>query len=92
MATYGELIGARLEPDEIAKALGANSINYLPINEYVKATGMSRDELCLGCVTGKYPTPMANELSKDMKVLIERGEKEKGRIYEKIKALHSKID
>ncbi len=92
MSTYGELIGARLEPDEIAKELGANSINYLPINEYVRATGMSRDQLCLGCVTGRYPTPMANKLSKAMKVLIERGEKENGRIYEKIKVLHPIMD
>lgn len=82
MATYGELIGARLKPDEIAEELGADSINYLPIEEYVKATGMSRDDLCLGCVTGEYPTQMANKLSCDMRTFIERGEKENRRIYE----------
>ena len=82
MATYDELIGARLEHDEIAKELGADSINYLPIEEYVKATGMSRDVLCFGCVTGEYPTQMANKLSRDMKASIDMGEKENGRIYE----------
>ncbi|MFB0558331.1 MAG: hypothetical protein ACETVY_04355, partial [Candidatus Bathyarchaeia archaeon] len=82
MATYGELIGARLKPDEIAEELGADSVNYLPIEEYVKATGMSREKLCLGCVTGEYPTQMANKLSCDMRTFIERGEKENRRIYE----------
>ncbi len=82
MATYGELIGARLGPDEIAKKLGADSINYLTIEEYAKATGMSRDKLCLGCVSSRYPTQMAEQLSRDMKDSIERGEKEGGRIYE----------
>ena len=82
MATYGELIGARFKPDEISKELGANSINYLPIEEYIKATGMSRDDLCLGCVTGEYPTQMANKLSHDMKTSINIGEEENGRIYE----------
>jgi len=52
MAIYGELIGACLRPDEIAEVLGADSINYLPIEEYVKATCMSRDELCLATSRG----------------------------------------
>jgi amidophosphoribosyltransferase len=82
MTTYSELIGAHLRPDEIAKELGADSINYLPIEEYVKATDASRDDLCLGCVTGEYPTQMANKLSHDMKTSLEMGEKEDGRIYE----------
>jgi amidophosphoribosyltransferase len=82
MATYGELIGACLGPDEIAKELEADSINYLPIEEYLEATGMSRVDLCLGCVTGEYPTQMANELSRDMETSIEIGGEENGRIYE----------
>lgn len=82
MATFGELIGARHEPEEIAKELGADSVNYLPIDEYVKATGMKRDQLCLGCITCDYPTPMANEFAAEMKARLERGETEKGRIYE----------
>jgi amidophosphoribosyltransferase len=82
MSTYGELIGARFKPDEIAEELGVDSVNYLPIEDYVKATGMSRKKLCLGCITGEYPTQMANELSREMKKTIERGHKEKGRIYE----------
>jgi amidophosphoribosyltransferase len=83
MSTYGELIGARLEPEGIAEELGAESVNYLPVEDYVKATGMRMDQLCLGCITGQYPTPMANELAREMTDRLLQGEREKGRIYEK---------
>jgi amidophosphoribosyltransferase len=82
MSTYKELIGARLGPDGIAEELGADSVSYLPIEDYVKATGLRRDQLCLGCLTGEYPTPMANKLSRDMRARIDEGEKEGSRIYE----------
>jgi glutamine phosphoribosylpyrophosphate amidotransferase len=82
MSTYKELIGASLDPEGIAEELGADSVNYLSIEDYVKATGLRRDELCLGCVTGEYPTPRAMRLSLEMRVRLEDGIKEGGRIYE----------
>jgi amidophosphoribosyltransferase len=82
MATFGELIGARLTPEEIAEELGADSVNYQPIEDYVEATGMRMDELCLGCVTGEYPTPTANRMARETRERILSGEKEHGRIYE----------
>ena len=82
MSTYGELIGARLGPEEIAEELGADSVNYLPVEEYIKATGLTRDELCLGCITGRYPTPMANQLAEEMRARLNGGALEEGRIYE----------
>jgi amidophosphoribosyltransferase len=82
MATYNELIGSRYGAEEIAERIGADSVNYQSINGLVRATGMKKDELCLGCVTGKYPTPLAQKLADDMKEKFERGFKETGRIYE----------
>jgi amidophosphoribosyltransferase len=82
MATFGELIGARNSVDEIADELGIDSLNYLPIEEYVKATGMKHNSLCTACITSKYPTPLAQKLSQKMKERILEGEKEVGRIYE----------
>jgi amidophosphoribosyltransferase len=82
MATYGELIGSRHEPEEIAKIVGADAVNYQSVNGLIKATGLSRNELCLGCVTGKYPTPLAQKLADEMKEKFEKGYKETGRIYE----------
>jgi amidophosphoribosyltransferase len=82
MATFGELIGARLTPEEIAEELGADSVNYQPIEDFVEATGMGMDELCLGCVTGEYPTPTANRMARETRERLLSGEKEYGRIYE----------
>lgn len=82
MATYSQLIGARMTQEEIAKEVGADSLNYLSIDDYVKCTGIAKDQLCLGCITNGYPTPMADSLAEQMWEKIKRGESEKGRIYE----------
>ena len=82
MATYSQLIGARMTPEDIAKEVGADSVNYLGIDDYVKCTGFTKDQLCLGCVTNGYPTPMADTIAKQMWERVKHGEAEKGRIYE----------
>ena len=86
MSTYKELIGAGLDPEEIAEELDADSVNYLSIEDYVEATGLRRDELCLGCVTGEYPTPKAMDLSLEMRARLDEGKNESGRIYEQTSA------
>ena len=50
--------------------------------DYIEATGMTRDQLCLGCITGEYPTSMAIKLAKAMKAGLDEGKTEKGRVYE----------
>jgi amidophosphoribosyltransferase len=82
MATYGELVGATKQPEEIAEEVGADSVNYQSIEDYVNATGMQQDQLCFGCVTGEYPTPMANRMAAMMRERLTMGEEKNGRIYE----------
>ncbi len=82
MATYGELIGSRHQPEEIAKIIGADAVNYQSINGLVKSIGLRKEELCLACVTGKYPTPLAQKMADEMREKFEKGYKETGRIYE----------
>jgi amidophosphoribosyltransferase len=84
MATYGELIGASHEPEMIAKIIGADSVNYQSINNFIRAIGLPKDELCLGCITGKYPTPQAQQMAEIAKKNFEEGHNETGRIYEVI--------
>lgn len=81
MSTYSELIGVWFDSEEIAQELNADSVNFLPINDYLKATGQKGD-LCTGCITGNYPTPLAQELALSMKNNLLNGKLEKGRIYE----------
>ncbi|MEM2122058.1 MAG: amidophosphoribosyltransferase [Candidatus Bathyarchaeia archaeon] len=82
MATYRELIGASHDPEEIAEILQADSVNYQSIESYIRATGLPREELCTACITGRYPTPMAQKVADSMRELLEEGVEEHHRIYE----------
>jgi len=82
MATYGQLIGSKHSPEEIAKIIGADAVCYQSIGNFVKATGFARDQLCLGCITGKYPTPLAQKIAGEMKKRFLKGYEETGRLYE----------
>ncbi len=82
MSTYGQLIGAKHTTEEIAKIIGADAVCYQSIENLVKATGFTRDQLCLGCITGKYPTPLAQKIADEMKKRFLKGYEETGRLYE----------
>ena len=82
MATYEELIGSSHSTDEIAKIIGADAVCYQSIDGLVRATGQTRDQLCLACITGKYPTPLAQKMADEIKAKFLKGYQEKGRIYE----------
>jgi amidophosphoribosyltransferase len=82
MSSYGQLIGSRHNAEEIAKIIGADAVCYQSIDGLVRATGESHDDLCMACITGKYPTPLAQKMADEMKTRFLSGYKEKGRIYE----------
>jgi amidophosphoribosyltransferase len=82
MATYGQLIGSKHTAEEIAEIIGADAVCYQSVENLVKATGFTRDQLCLGCITGKYPTPLAQKIADEMKKKFLEGHEETGRLYE----------
>ena len=82
MSTYSELIGARMTPEEMAVELGADSVNYMPVDEYIKETGMRRDQLCIGCISNEYPTPAAHSIAEGIRETLKNGGSEVGRAYE----------
>jgi amidophosphoribosyltransferase len=47
---------------KMAEALGVNSLRYLPVSELGPCLQTDNDSLCLGCVTGKYPSDWGNKL------------------------------
>jgi amidophosphoribosyltransferase len=51
-----ELIGRALSEEEIAEIIGADSFSYLSIDGLVRAIGLPKNMLCLGCFTGEYPS------------------------------------
>jgi len=62
LASEEELIAARLDGDidAITEEIGADSVNYLPLDLMVEAIG-KEGELCLGCLTGSYPVHASRE-------------------------------
>ncbi len=61
MATREELIAADKSVGEIRDAIGADSLAYLSVEAIATALDRSEAELCLGCVTGRYPYDVVGE-------------------------------
>ena len=47
---------------QMADALGADSLRYLPVESIARAIGFDSDQLCQACITGEYPTSGGQEL------------------------------
>jgi amidophosphoribosyltransferase len=82
MATYGQLLGAKHDAEEIAEIVEADKVCYQSIEGLVKATGFKKEDLCTGCITGKYPTPLAQKIADEAKKQFLQGHEEKERLYE----------
>lgn len=55
MKTKEHFIASGRDPKEISRLIGADSLSYLSLNGLVEAIGFEKGNLCLGCLTGKYP-------------------------------------
>jgi amidophosphoribosyltransferase len=61
MKTRDQFIAAGRTVEEIRKLIGADSLGYISIDGLVKAIGLPYEDLCLGCLTGKYPVKIKGE-------------------------------
>jgi len=67
MATREELIAANMTVPEIEEKIDADSLSYLSVDAITDALDSDHDDLCLGCVTGKYPYDVeGEELDRDV--------------------------
>ena len=62
MATKKELIAANYSVEEIQKQLDIDSLGYITLPALVKAIGMDKEKLCLGCLNEDYPTEIPEGL------------------------------
>lgn len=63
MATYNELIAPKNDVEKIRKIIGADSLGYISIKGLIRAIGLPKDKLCLGCLIDKYPTKIDRSYS-----------------------------
>lgn len=61
MKTRDQFIAAEKSVEEIREIIGADSLGYISIEGLVKAIGLPYEDLCLGCLTGKYPVQIKGE-------------------------------
>jgi amidophosphoribosyltransferase len=93
MSTLGELFAPNYVPadyagrpaaatlETMAGALGVDSLRYLAVDDLGPCIGVAEDSLCLGCVTGRYPTPCGNALMEEARRNFAEGRS--GRTYER---------
>ncbi len=61
MKTRDQFIASSKSVEEIAKIIGADSLGYISIDGLVEAIGIPREDLCLGCLTARYPVQIEGE-------------------------------
>ncbi len=62
MSTREELIASCKCVEDICRELGADSLAYLSLEGLLKAVGFNNRQLCLACLTGRYPVPVPGEI------------------------------
>ncbi len=58
-----ELIASTLNVEEIRKVIQADTLGYLSLEAMIKASGLPKENLCLGCFNGEYPIEPPKELN-----------------------------
>jgi amidophosphoribosyltransferase len=56
-STLDELMLARMSVEEACEAIGADSLAFLSY-ESTLASAPNRNDMCLACFNGQYPTPL----------------------------------
>jgi amidophosphoribosyltransferase len=82
MATFSELIGFHFDEAGIAREIGADGVFYQPLGDFIEATGMRGKDLCMACVTGNYPTELAQRIADQVRSTVNK--EDHSRIYERL--------
>lgn len=93
MSTIGELFapkhmkGQPLSPEieaNMARAIGADSLRYLPVESIARCVDLPADSLCQACINGEYPTDAGRELYQlNLAEIAKPGSPVAGRVFDK---------
>jgi len=67
LPTFNELVAANKTVEQIRAHIRADSLAFLSIEDLVGSIGIDKKKLCLGCLTGVYPTKIGAKLAKLIK-------------------------
>lgn len=71
MKVRKDLVAADRTEEEVSAVIGADSVHYLSIPGLVEALNIKAENLCLGCLTGRYPVEVPQERHRYQKSLAE---------------------
>ena len=71
MPSREEFVAPNRTTKEITKEIGADSVEYVTITGLVESIGKDESDLCLGCITEKYPLPIEGERQRGQATLEE---------------------
>ncbi|HET7482452.1 MAG TPA: amidophosphoribosyltransferase [Actinomycetota bacterium] len=69
MPDQNELIGARLNVEEVRAHIGADSLAHLSLEGMVESTQIPSDQFCTACFSSRYPVPIPDEELRTKNVL-----------------------
>jgi len=67
-----QLIAATHTIEEIRKKIGADSLVYQSLDGLIRSIGLKENQLCLACLTGKYPLDLIDKETLEKELNIER--------------------
>lgn len=70
------------EEQQMADAIGADSLRYLPVEALSDCVGLPRENLCQACVDRIYPTPAGEKLYRKAEISRDRDEDNGDRLYD----------
>ena len=70
--TREELISSAKTVDEVRDTIGASTLAHVSLSGLVEASGLPKEYLCLGCLTGVYPLEIAGEICEKKKMCVYR--------------------
>ncbi|HVP37158.1 MAG TPA: amidophosphoribosyltransferase [Terriglobales bacterium] len=64
MPTKKELIASTKSVEQIRRYLGVDTLGYLSIEGMLSMPSLPKDDFCVACFSGRYPTKMENNIGK----------------------------
>ena len=64
-----ELMANKMSPEEMCKAIGADSLAFVSFEGMYKAVGKPREQHCDACFSGDYPVPIKGSCSPQLSML-----------------------
>jgi amidophosphoribosyltransferase len=64
MNSRDQFVASGRSEEEICKVIGADSLGYISVKGLIEAIGKPEGDLCLACISARYPTRIPGEIQR----------------------------